>query len=48
MQVGDLIYCEHDDEYGVFLDEGLFTDWITILSEGEIMQVQAHYWIKAE
>ena len=46
MQVGDLIYSEYDDEYGVYLHSDGFDGWITILSEGEIMQVQAQWWKK--
>jgi len=46
MKSGDLIYCHLDDKYGIFLRKGSWANWITILSEGEIKQVQAQWWKK--
>ncbi len=49
MQVGDLIYSNHDDEYAIYLGSSSsaanYYGWITILQDdGSTCQVQKQWW----
>ena len=45
MQVGDLIYSNHDDEYAIYLGGNSYDGWIHILqNDGTTCQVQKQWW----
>jgi len=45
MNIGDLIYCHHDDEYGILV-EYLLNGWI-VVAQGDITcEVQKCWWRK--
>ena len=45
MKVGDLIYCHHDDEYGILVEIGL-DGWIVVAQGDTEWQYQKCWWRK--
>jgi hypothetical protein len=45
MKVGDLIYCHHDDEYGILVELGL-DGWIVVAQGDTEWQYQKCWWRK--
>ena len=45
MQVGDLIYDKTHNQYAIYLNDGGYAGWITVIREnGEKCQVLDLYW----
>jgi len=45
MQVGDLIYDKTHNQYAIYLNDGGYAGWITVIREsGEKCQVIDVYW----